>query len=130
MNTKLGSRIILLLGSNSEPKKNISCAVEQLRILFDPIHLSNPEYTQAIGGYPDGTLFLNQLAVAYTSKPKEEVKILLKELEHALGRSAEDKFKGIVSIDIDLLQWNDEILKPDDMKRDYVISGLQSINNL
>ena len=37
-----------------------------------------------------------------------------------MGRQPSHKAEGIVIIDIDLIQWNNEVLKPDDFKRDYM----------
>ena len=37
------------------------------------------------------------------------------------------KHQGIVPLDIDVLQWNEQILKPADMKRDYVREALRSL---
>lgn len=41
----------------------------------------------------------------------------------------DDKNFGIVPIDIDLLQWNELIFKPDDLRRDYIIEGIRALEN-
>ena len=41
----------------------------------------------------------------------------------------DDKNFGIVPIDIDLLQWNELILKPDDLRRYYIIEGIRALEN-
>lgn len=41
-----------------------------------------------------------------------------------MGRKQGDKAKGNIPIDIDLLQWNDQTLKPQDLQRPYVQSAL------
>lgn len=40
---------------------------------------------------------------------------------------SEDKSQGIVKLDIDLLMYDDDILKPDDMKRDFIKQGLKEL---
>jgi 2-amino-4-hydroxy-6-hydroxymethyldihydropteridine diphosphokinase len=52
---------------------------------------------------------------------------MLKDLEEEAGRTPEGKHQGIVPLDIDVLQWNEQILKPADMKRDYVREALRSL---
>ena len=52
---------------------------------------------------------------------------LLEDLEEEAGRTPEGKHQGIVPLDIDVLQWNEQILKPADMKRDYVREALRSL---
>jgi 2-amino-4-hydroxy-6-hydroxymethyldihydropteridine diphosphokinase len=43
------------------------------------------------------------------------------------GRCAEDKEQGIVRLDIDILVYDHEILKPADLERDYVQEGLKAL---
>ena len=57
----------------------------------------------------------------------EEVKAILKKIEKILGRTQEDKKRGIIAIDIDLLQWNHQVLKPDDLQREYIQKGIEAI---
>ena len=47
-----------------------------------------------------------------------------------MGRLPTHKKEGKIIIDIDLLQWNGEILKPDDFKRDYMKQLLKEIKEI
>jgi len=125
MKLKKGNRLIVSLGSNFNPEENIQCAAEKLRILFESICFSESVYTNPIGNYPEDRPFLNQVAIAYTDvETPEEIKKQLKEIEYSLGRNENSKLTGLIPVDIDLLQWNEEVLKPSDMERDYIISGI------
>ncbi len=81
-------------------------------------------FTQPILTEPDDEkysyLFRNVLAKAETEMTPEEVIDKIKQTERAVGRSPKDKYIGKVIIDIDLLQYNNEILRPVDLERDYV----------
>ena len=44
------------------------------------------------------------------------------------GRLPEDKAQGIVKLDIDLLTYDDIILKPKDMERKFIIEGMESLD--
>lgn len=120
------NRVVLCLGSNSDCESNIHSAGGLLREYFCPIYFSEPVYTEPVG-LPASGLFLNQVVVAYTDRQPEEVKLSLKKMETQLGRMPESKKSGVIPVDIDLLQWNDRILKAEDLQRDYVVKGLKSI---
>ena len=120
------NRVILCLGSNLDKEKNIERAAARLRARFVSIRFSDPVYTRSIG-CPEETWFLNQVAVLYCTETTAEIITILKEIERSLGRKPEDKAVGHVPIDIDLLSWNNRVLKPDDLRRDYIISGIRSL---
>jgi 2-amino-4-hydroxy-6-hydroxymethyldihydropteridine diphosphokinase len=65
-------------------------------------------------------LFRNVLAKVETELMPEEIIEKIKQTERAVGRSPRDKYLGKVIIDIDLIKYNDEILRPDDFQREYV----------
>ncbi len=120
------SRAVLCLGSNRDRERNVRRAAEVLRGRFPAIRLSTPVYTEPVG-CPSAERFLNQVAVLYTDWGREAFAAFLKRVEADLGRCPADKAAGRVPIDIDLLQWNDQILKADDLRRPYVRDGLREI---
>ena len=82
--------------------------------------------TEAIGnGYLSP--FSNQLAQFETSLSAEDIRNILKQIEKENGRLPEDKQQGIVKLDIDLLKYDDSILKPKDMEKDFVQAGLKEL---
>ena len=60
----------------------------------------------------------------YTGKQKKQP---LKWREQSAGRRPEDKKEEKVSLDIDLLSFDDRVLKPEDLKREYVVKGLEEL---
>lgn len=121
------NRVIIGLGSNKEREVNIALANNLLRDYFKLIFFSDSVYTDPIGEIQNG-LFLNQVAIAYTPECPEEINKAFKQMESRLGRTPESKGRGDIPIDIDLLRWNDRILKPDDLQREYVKSLLRTIS--
>lgn len=111
--------ILLSIGSNTFAKTNIDKAKRMLTRLFPEIIFTQPILTE-----PDeekySFLFRNVLAKAETEMTPEEIIDKIKQTERAVGRSPKDKYLGKVIIDIDLLQYNNEILRPGDLERDYV----------
>lgn len=113
------NKIIVSLGSNRESEANIRQADELLCGYLASVTFSEAVYTAAVG-LPDGGVFLNQVAIGYTEEQPEAIRLALKQMERQLGRTPEDKAKGCIPIDIDLLQWNEQVLKPADLERGYV----------
>ena len=72
--------------------------------------------------------FSNQLAKLQTDLSLNDVSHILKEIEIANGRLVEDKAQGIVKLDIDILLADSSAIKPDDLKRDYIIRGMESLD--
>ena len=101
-------------------------ARKALMKLFPNIRFSKEMTTEAIG---DKFLspFSNQVAKLETSLTIEEIRNLLKKIEKDNRRLPEDKEQGIVKLDIDLLTFDDLILKPNDMEKDYVLEGISSL---
>ncbi|MBR5297609.1 MAG: 2-amino-4-hydroxy-6-hydroxymethyldihydropteridine diphosphokinase [Parabacteroides sp.] len=120
-------KVIIGLGSNWKSEVHIQQANRLLMDYFEEIHFSEPVYTEPIG-MSQSNLFLNQVAIAYTFRPIEEVKTALKSMEKQLGRTPQSKQQGIIPIDIDLLQWNDQIFKPKDLEIAYIRQGIDAIS--
>ena len=57
----------------------------------------------------------------------ETVKGILKRIESDNGRTPDSRQTGIVTLDIDLLKFDNRTLKPEDMEKDYVRRALQSL---
>ena len=117
---------LLCLGSNYEYATQLHSARTCLKAQFPDIRFSEQLTTEAIGEKWLSP-FANQLAEFYTTLGAEEVRSVLKQMEKDHGRLPGDKVQGIVKLDIDLLMYDDEVLKPEDMQRDFVQRLLASI---
>ena len=117
---------LLCLGSNLDGATRLSAARQALLSHFPDIRFSQEMVTEAIGS---GFLspFHNQVARFTTSLDAEEVRAILKGIEQAQGRLPEDKANGIVKLDIDLLVYDETVLKAKDLEREFVKIGLQEI---
>lgn len=117
---------VISIGSNEDSEKNVEYCKQLLDSIFTTIHYSDTSITK-----PYGTQyrhdFLNQLALTETEMDLSEVVKTLKLLEKKMGREVEDKNKGLVKIDIDLIKWNDTIVKEEDWQRNYVTDLLPSL---
>lgn len=122
------NKALISIGSNEDAEFNLASCRDLLNQ-----HYEGSVYTETSVTAPYGKVyknnFVNQLAVIYTEKDKAEVSGELKLFEKLLGRRVDDKKLGVVKIDIDLVVWNDEVLKPEDMKRSYVADLLHHLQN-
>lgn len=112
-------KTVLGIGSNTDARFNMKRATDYLRYYFPNIKFTSTIETKAYGDMFT-TPFVNALAYFKTDLSKDEIQLRLKEIEKNMGRISSHKTEGIVIIDIDLIQWNNEVLKPDDFKRGYM----------
>lgn len=115
------NRAILSLGSNSTASVNIERAGKLLQKKFPAILFSTAQETEPIG-MAHSPSFINQVAFITTSLTSKQLTDLLKDMEIALGRNPVDKEK--IAIDIDLVQYNDQIMKPKEYHYPHVKQGL------
>lgn len=119
-------KCIVAIGSNKLRTNNMQFARQQLMKHFPGIRFSAEEETMPIGNIPMAS-FSNQMAVFNTEWKVEEVKRLLKEIEKQAGRTIEEKQQGVIRLDIDLLIADNVVLKPADMKYDYIQRGIKML---
>ncbi len=113
-------RVIISIGSNSSPEKHVQHALKELSKLFNQqIRFSPMLYTESIG-METPSIFLNTVGIGHTSNSLEHLQQYTKQIEQQLGRKKGDKQKGIIPIDIDILQWDNEILKPQDLDYPFI----------
>lgn len=121
------NRVILSLGSNQDSDENIECAAIELEAHFMSIHFSEPVYTHPVGDFPDALPFLNQVAIGYTKEDPTGLRELFKEIEQLLGRNPQDDKVCKIPINIDLLLWNNQNFKPEEMRRDFILSAIRGL---
>lgn len=116
---------LLCLGSNYERHIHMEVARKALEQHFPNIRFGEEMETEAIGE-KFFSPFSNQLAKFETNLDFDSIRCILKEIEHLNGRMLEDKSQGIVKLDIDILIYDSQIIKEQDLKRDFIRKGLKS----
>ena len=117
---------LVCLGSNKEGDLHLMDAQQALTAYFHEVHMGKIVLTSAEGGVKQAD-YLNQAARFQTPKRIEEVEMILKQIEINNGRTPDDKQKGSVPLDIDLLMYDDVILRPNDLEKSYVKLALESL---
>lgn len=116
----------ICLGSNFDRETHMKAARRALTSTFTDIRFGTEMVTEAIGN-KFLSPFSNQVAIFCTALHTKEVRAILKQIEHDNGRLPEEKEYGIVKIDIDLLKYDDTVLKPNDLKKDFVKAGISKL---
>lgn len=117
------------IGSNEHRKDNLALARKRLSELFPDIRFSSEKDTEPLF-FRRRALFANQVACFMSDCKVEEVVLRLKNIEREAGRIPGEKKQEIVRLDIDLLSCDGTVYKPEDIKRDYVVRGLEEIKNI
>lgn len=118
---------LICIGSNTNKNENVKTARKELEELFPDIKFGEEMLTDPLYFTSNPEMFLNQIATFHTGMNVEEIKIHFRSIEVQSGRLPSDKEKEIVKLDIDLLTYDKEILKPKDMQRDYIKKGISGL---
>ena len=110
-------QVIICLASNIDQKQHLEKAREQLTLLLSEMHFTTEHWTEPVHSIRQEP-YLNQLCKGTTTFGVNLFGELLKEIEKRLGRKHEED--GIVTIDIDLLQYDNQRYHLRDWERDYV----------
>lgn len=121
------STCLICLGSNYRREESLPLARCKLQALFPTICFATEVETEPLH-LRNTALFSNQVAMFTTGIEEKEVIRALKQIEFEVGRRPEDKLAERVCLDIDLLVYDDEILKPEDMRRPYIREGVKELN--
>lgn len=117
----------ICIGSNYHREENMQIAQKRLAELFPLICFAKERETKPLSLH-NQSLFSNQIACFYTDMNPDALVGHLKRIEAEAGRRSEDKAQERISLDIDLLSYGNRILKPEDLKRDYIVEGLNELN--
>ena len=115
--TQKGHKIIICLASNIDQKHNLEAAREQLSLLMSDLHFTSEHWTEPVHSLRSEP-YLNQLCQGNTTFGANLLGEVLKEIEKRLGRQHNED--GIVTIDLDLLQYDEQRYHLRDWERSYV----------
>ncbi len=118
---------LVCIGSNYHRKENLLLARRRLQQLYPSVRFASEQDTLPLFLKQNKALFTNQVALFFSEQGEEEVVGELKSIERAAGRCPEDKVRERICLDIDLLSYDGRILKPEDLKREYVIRALKEL---
>lgn len=121
--------VIVCMGSNVPQRHDeIRMAVKWLTsVLENPRHTS-PYLTSPEGENAGISDYLNAVMIGETALSREEIESAFKQYEIGQGRLPVHKKSGRIIIDIDLVCYDDEIIRNDEFETAYFQAGYRQLN--
>lgn len=102
-------------GSNMDRESNIRAGIRALSEEFGELQLSPVYETEAVGFAGDA--FLNMVLGFHTDLPLQDVRGVLREIEHVQGRIRDGQKFGSRTLDLDILTYGDLVDRNQDIPR-------------
>ncbi len=120
------NRAVVCIGSNLTPRRQyLEKACRWLRSVLTDVDASciyeTPEY------HGIGRPYLNMVAAGYTTETYETLNMRAKAMEAACGRDDAARSRGDVPLDIDIVIWNHDIIRPGDFNQQFFKIGVRQI---
>lgn len=119
-------KVVIGIGSNVESRDaNVADAIAWLKSVLDSVTASTVYPTQPEGSarYP----YANAVVAGMTDRSQSEITAMLKAYEAGLGRTPELKALDIVPVDLDLVVYGCDVLRPGDFEARYFTIGYNQI---
>lgn len=107
-------KVIISIGSNTNQEDNIRHARDILSRLISDAEFTEPIWTEPVAepGRPVGcNKYLNCLVEGHVNLTEQSLTARLKQIEISLGDNHENHAKGLVGIDLDLIQYGNHKLR-------------------
>lgn len=122
------NKVVFSLGSNcDEAFVEMNKCITWLTSLLTFVKVSHIYETVALNGKDKN--YLNAVFVGYTDMQYELIKNIMKEYEKRQGRTPESKMLGVIPIDIDVVIWNEDVMRKADFMQAYFQIGWNAVNN-
>ncbi len=113
------NQVIIGVGSNIEPDKNICLARDIIKANFYWLSETLPIKTKAIGD-ANAADYLNCCYFIETKLKRSELKKELVDIEDQLGRIRNTDITQSRTIDLDIVIWNKKVVDEDFYSRDFL----------
>ena len=118
--------VYLSLGSNfGDRRSNVENALLRMEEILKDVRKSEVYETKAVHGF--GPAYFNAVIYGTTDLEYEEFNIFLKGYEKGCGRTPESKLRNEVVIDLDIVVWDNEIVRPIDFAREFFQMGYKEM---
>lgn len=107
-------------------ERMMAIAADWIAKTFGKADSSGIYSTNALNG--KSPAYLNMVVRVRTELSAERVIAVGKEFERLCGRTSESKACGVVEMDVDLVQYGEVILRPEEFTRSYFMTGFERIS--
>lgn len=124
------STALISLGANTPDKQQrLQQAIATIERMAT-ITARTPIYETPAEGSTAAAPYANALLRIVTDSPYEELRATFKQREQEAGRTPQSKLQGIIPLDIDIVAWDDKVLKERDMHYDYMKLGMSLLKEI
>ena len=124
------AKALLSLGANTPDKRQRLADAMTTIAQIAHIEAETPIYETPAEGSVATLPYANALLLIETSAEYEELRATFKEWERNAGRTPESKAQGVIPLDIDIVVWNEQIIKERDMEFEYMKLGMKLLKNI
>lgn len=117
---------VIGLGSNIDPDAHIGRALEALSAFGAILKKSSVRETAPVGG-TGGAPYKNGTVLVETADDFRAFQAHLKTVEESLNRSEVQKSSRKITIDLDILIWNGEVVRKEVFERPFLAESIQEI---
>ena len=122
------SKVLICIGSNwGDRFATVRDAITILSGTTAGIRSSSIYETPAAGNLPDSPPYMNAVVEAKVECSCEELQRKLKQMEINAGRNAECRRLGRVPLDMDIVEFENKILRPEDFMQSYYRMGREEL---
>ncbi len=122
------AKVLISLGANTPDKQSILQRTIEAIGKTSHIVAQTPIFVTPAEGNTSAAPYANALIVANVNEDYATLRQTYKQWEIDAGRTIEMKQRGIVPLDIDIIIWEDTIIKERDMQMNYMKQGLQLLD--
>lgn len=120
--------LIISIGTNIDHDLNMTLAKRALLTLLPDMTFTTEKWTNPVDAESDK--FLNCLALATTRHGAKQIVRAFKQIERKCGDTKGKRSKGTITVDIDILKYDDEIFHKEDWQRGYIRALMREINEM
>jgi 2-amino-4-hydroxy-6-hydroxymethyldihydropteridine diphosphokinase len=122
----LKHKFIVCIGSNTaDSAEKIAEACCEISAIVDDFIKSSTYSMPSFTG--KGADYNNCVISGHTDKSLDEFTAYTKQIEQRFGRTAESKEAGVMPLDVDIMMWDENIIRPNEFDRPYFMQGLNQI---
>lgn len=124
------AKALISLGANTpDKKKRLDDAIVAIAQIAC-IKVQTPIYETPAEGSTVTLPYANALILIETEAEYDELRATFKQWEAQAGRTPESKAQGIIPLDVDIITWNDKVIKERDMEFNYMKKGLELLGKI
>ena len=124
------AKALISLGANTpDKKKRLDDAIVAIAQIAC-IKAQTPIYETPAEGSTATKPYANALILIETETEYDELRATFKQWEAQAGRTPESKAQGIIPLDVDIITWNDKVIKERDMEFNYMKKGLELLGKI